>query len=90
MFHLYRRLLGLRRRTDALRYGTQEPVHLHDDVVAWRRWAGDEVILVAINFASSERNVALDGVILEASSSRSGHLDGRLLPFEAVVVDVTR
>lgn len=93
MLHLYRRLLGLRRSSTALRSGEFELLDPgHDDVIAYRRTAADgEALDVAVNFADEPREVNLGGDELVVSSihdrDRPGtDFDRRLGPGEAVVV----
>ncbi|MEO5938993.1 MAG: alpha-amylase family glycosyl hydrolase [Sphingomonas sp.] len=52
MLALYRLLLTLRRRHDALSRGAFELLSRDDDVLAFTRVAGDERLLVALNLAS--------------------------------------
>ena len=50
---LYRRLIWLRRRSDALRFGAYTPVDgLPPDVYAYARAHGDDRLLIVLNFSS--------------------------------------
>lgn len=56
----YRRLIGLRRSSQALRTGTLRLASLGTpDVLAWHREAPGEHLLVVVNFAESARDVTL-------------------------------
>jgi len=56
----YRRLLAARRARPVLRVGTLETVDAGDsDVVAWIRRLGNDLALVAVNFATDDRRVTL-------------------------------
>jgi alpha-glucosidase len=93
----YRRLIDLRRRSEALRAGTLRVVENGTrDVLSWSREAPDERILVVVNFADAPRETRvangegtayrpLVGSHLDpASPTPSGDLS--LRPLEAVVL----
>ena len=61
ILHLYRRLLGVRHDSPALRLGEFTWVETHGNVLAWRRRCGDDERVVAVNFADHEVEVALTG-----------------------------
>jgi len=56
---LARRLLALRRRCPALRYGGYRSVDLGDDVLAYERRCDGQAALAIVNFAAAERRVPL-------------------------------
>jgi alpha-glucosidase len=59
---VYRRVMAARRASEALRAGTLELVDTGTpDVLAWRREADDERLLVIVNFAADERTTAVAG-----------------------------
>jgi alpha-glucosidase len=58
---LYRRLIQLRRNEPALRAGSYEPVDGSGDILAYRRSLDGRRILVALNFADADGEVALPG-----------------------------
>jgi alpha-glucosidase len=70
MLTLYRRLLELRRATTALSDGAYATLRAGDGVLAYRREAPDEQVLVALNLTAEPRSTALSGVI-----RLSTHLD---------------
>ena len=86
MLALYRRLLALRRSSDVLRVGSQASVDVGGDVVAWARRAGDDELIIAINFGEAAAAVDLPGHVVEGSARRDVAFDGRLAPDEAVIV----
>jgi glycosidase len=51
MLTLYRRLLGLRARSGAIRVGTYTPLFTDKRVLSYVRRAGQEGVFVALNFA---------------------------------------
>jgi hypothetical protein len=59
---LYRRLIGLRAATPALRRGGQRMLDAGPDVLAYRREAAGETWLVALNFASRTRRPDLSAL----------------------------
>jgi alpha-glucosidase len=59
LFSLYRRLLKLRRGSDALRSGTYRSLRAPRGVYVYERAAERERLLVALNFTSSTRRVLL-------------------------------
>jgi alpha-glucosidase len=59
---LYRRLIALRRESPALHSGFQRRLEGGADVLAYERTAAGERLLVAINFASGARPLAVDGL----------------------------
>jgi alpha-glucosidase len=82
LFSLYRRLIWLRRSSDALRWGRYVPVSAPRDVYQFAREAARERIVVGINFSSSPRRIALPDatVLLSTVSGRDGlrHRAGEL------------
>jgi alpha-glucosidase len=89
ILHLYRRLLGVRRTSPALRLGDYEPLPAPDGALAWLRTRDGDRRAVAVNFAS-ERDVPIDGDwTVEVSSDGEGEgspYRGRLGPDQAVVL----
>jgi alpha-glucosidase len=61
MLDFYRRLLGERRKAPSLQRGSFEWLAAPDDVLAWRRAAGDDVRVVVVNFADRVARVELPG-----------------------------
>src|SRR4029077_15280565 len=55
ILHLYRRLLATRRASPALRQGAIALLESADDVLAFRRVAGDDVRAVVVNFTDEPR-----------------------------------
>jgi alpha-glucosidase len=89
VLHLYRRLLALRRSVSALHAGTLRQLAVPDGVVGYERRAGDERIVVLINFAPTAARVEGTGgtLLLGSRTPDAGRpFDGTLAPDEAVVV----
>jgi alpha-glucosidase len=92
----YRRLIALRRESDALRTGTLRLIETPTpDVLAWRREVADERLVVVVNFANAPRetDLAAEGDVLRPlvgshldppAPSDAGSL--ALRPLEAVVL----
>jgi alpha-glucosidase len=94
--NLYRRLLGLRRHSDALRFGDYRRHPASDEhCLAYERIAVDERKLVALNLTSQPRRLSLgeNGMIdLSTDSGRSGESVSDVItvgPDEGVVIAVT-
>lgn len=89
MLHLYRRLLGERRASAALRVGDFEWLPAPDGVLAWRRRAGDERRVVAVNFTDAPARLEPPaGAEVRVSTHRDAEglpWSGALRPDEALV-----
>jgi alpha-glucosidase len=59
MLSLYRSLIAVRRKTPALLHGDYRPLRAPPDVFAYERATGEERMVVAINFGTRRRRVAL-------------------------------
>lgn len=84
---LYRSLIWFRKRSPALRWGGFLPVDTGDEVFAYQRAAGDEQLLVALNF--SDRSIAVEvdtvaatGVVELSTDPRRALAPISLHPFE--------
>jgi len=96
----YRRLLALRRSSEALRAGTLRQMEtLATDVRAWTREVPGERVLVVVNFADADATVQLDDGASAWRALGGSHVDpavpsneGRLSlrPLEAVVLQADR
>ena len=90
MLDLYRHLLALRRRHDALALGSIELLPAADEVLQYERRHEDEGLLVALNLGTQPRPVRLPddstaGAVL-ISTHETRDFDGRLLPDEGLVL----
>jgi len=57
---LYRRLLAYRKATPALQWGSYQAVDgVPDDCYVYRRRAGDQRVLVALNFSGRDQRIAV-------------------------------
>ena len=93
MLHLYRQLLAVRHGSPALRRGAITLLDAPGGLLAYERRAGDDAVLVAVNFSADTRTVDLGGGDVLVSSGAEGALGRRGAPFagelgpeEAVVV----
>jgi alpha-glucosidase len=86
--HLYRRLLGARRGSPALRLGSYEPLEAPEGILAFRRAAGDDVRTVLINFTDAPVEVPVAGTVEVATTGahEGAAFAGRLDAGEAVVL----
>jgi glycosidase len=63
VFATYRRLLAFRRTAPALQRGGMRRLDSGDpDVLAWTRGAGEEALLVVVNFVGEPRRIRLDAL----------------------------
>ncbi len=97
MLNTYRRLIALRRESEALRSGALHLASLGaPDVLGWHREAPGEQMLIVVNFADAERDVTLPnrdgqsfravcGSHVEPSTPNAVH-QLTLRPLEAVVL----
>ena len=91
---LYRRLLALRRKYEALCIGRYETLTCSDDVFGYARRSGQEKLIVLLNFSQGQRSVLLERsgharVLLSSARARSGERTAAELtldPNEAVIV----
>ncbi|MET0135613.1 MAG: alpha-amylase family glycosyl hydrolase [Kibdelosporangium sp.] len=91
ILHLYRRLLGERRRSTALGVGDWTELPSPPEVLAFLRRAGDDQRIVAINFAGSPRQFDVDDdwrVLVASDGDGAGEqFSGRLLAEQAVLLE---
>jgi len=93
MLALYRCLIALRRQTPALRGGTYRNVPLGENILGYERYAGNQRLLIALNFDGEEKLVRLPSwagsdVLLSTQSVRPTSVSTPfvLQPIEGVVV----
>jgi alpha-glucosidase len=90
---LYKRLLMLRRKYEALRLGRYETLTCRDDVFGFARSLGQEKLIALLNFSQERRTVSLESdratVLLSTGRDRSGERivsELTLDPNEAVIM----
>jgi alpha-glucosidase len=97
IYHLYRRLIALRRSRSALLRGRYRPIRADGDLLVFFREQGPERLLVALNFGAGA-GVAKFPDELAGTLLLSSHLDRqgedvrggiKLRPDEGVVIEVT-
>ncbi len=89
VLNLYRRLLAVRKSSEALTVGDYHEVEsANDDVLMYERVAGEERVIVGVSFADSSVAVAVTGEVLVSTDLRDGHADGSwtIEPHGAVVI----
>ncbi|MCA9960290.1 MAG: DUF3459 domain-containing protein, partial [Anaerolineales bacterium] len=92
--NLYRRLLWLRRQSEALSVGSYRPLSVHPNCFVYVRQSGTEQRLIALNFSNKAQTVSIPGqqvtrVILSTHLDREEQVDVtslHLRPFEGVVL----
>jgi glycosidase len=92
--NLYRRLLELRRKTAALKFGTYSPIsHAPTECFVFERTYGTERALIAVNFSAAVKSVDLPGRTGQIAVSTERVTEGNevkgtlvLRPHEAVVL----
>lgn len=84
ILHLYRRLLDARRASVALRLGDLELLDTPPGTLAWRRTAGPDERLTALNMGDDEVDLQLTGTVEVASD---GHGEGE--PFQGTLAPDT-
>jgi alpha-glucosidase len=93
VYSLYRELLALRRRHDALRIGSMDVSPLVGQVMRYDRTSGDDRLTVLVNFSDQlapwPKDLAEAEVLLSTSTLRES-AGTNLGPDEAVVVRPTR
>jgi alpha-glucosidase len=91
ILQLYRRLISERRSSPALRAGDWTELPSPPEVLAYERRAGDDVRIVAINFADHPQQFEVDGLWrVSTASDHDGEgepFTGRFGPEQAVVLE---
>ena len=82
----YKDLSALRRQREALRRGDFLWLEATHKVFVYRRRLGTESVTVALNFSSRPARVGSRGTLLRSNYRREG-FDGRLSPWEAVILE---
>ena len=85
VLNYYRRLIKLRAGNETLRYGTFVPLYASRRVIAYRREYHGEAITVVLNFSKRKARVPYRGGVV-ASNCGSLNFDGRLKPYEAIIL----
>ena len=95
ILNLYRRLLAYRKATPALQWGSYQAVDgMPDDCYVYLRQAGDQRILVALNFSDHDQRIVVAGqgkVVISTALDREGtiHLANFVLRGnEGIVVEL--
>jgi len=89
IYGLYQRLIQTRRRCEALRRGSYQPIVANGDVLLYVRALGSERILMALNFGSEPAkagagaNVLAGKILVSTSGKHEGETIGRSIRLEA-------
>lgn len=87
VFHLYRRLLDLRRQEAALHVGTYGTLSVGDTVYCYERRHGDRRLAIALNFSEEPQPLPVEGEPLISTASYIGEVPSEiLLPAEGRVI----
>ncbi len=94
ILHLYRRVVGFRRSSQALRVGDMVVLDAPPGVVAWERTTDDERVVIVINMSDTSTSFELSGAWTVAIDSSTGAAEdsqpyGGAVPAQAGVVLVT-
>jgi alpha-glucosidase len=99
ILHLYRRILALRRKSDALSLGGYEAIELGPGLLAYRRSRGAEAMVVIINFGAQPLGVAWESVsafthlvvaLASDGSGEGGAFRGLVGAYQALVLEESR
>lgn len=83
---MYKKMIALRAESELLQGGTFEAVEVSRDFFAYRRKLGDRSLLVLLNFARKNRDASFAGATLVLSNYDRKVYDGKLQPYEAVIL----
>lgn len=86
IWNWYKNLAKLRREREVLRRGDFLWLEATHRVFVYRRRWGAESVTVALNFSDRPARVGSRGTLLRSNYHRDG-FDGRLLPWEAVILE---
>ena len=81
----YKDLGRLRRDSEVLRRGQFVPLEAGTQVFAYQRVLGGEKLTVVLNFSDQPASVSHRGQVLRSNWNKA-HFDGRLSPWEAVIL----
>nr|MDE7243904.1 DUF3459 domain-containing protein [Oscillospiraceae bacterium] len=84
----YKDLCDLRQSSAILRRGEFMPLEATDQVFAYRRELHGQELTVALNFSDSPARTGCRGTLVR-SNCRRQNFDGKLQPWEAVILDST-
>ena len=83
---MYKKMIALRAESELLQGGTFEAVEVSRDFFAYRRKLGERSLLVLLNFAKKNRDASFAGATLVLSNYDRKVYDGKLQPYEAVIL----
>lgn len=75
---LYKRLILFRKHSEALRYGSYNPIEIHEDVLCYERKVGDNIVVVAVNF--SDQDLTIEHESLYGTFALSSYADTTVGP----------
>lgn len=85
LLNYYKQLIPLRRGSETLLSGSFEPLHISDEVFAYRRVGTGEAYTVALNFSDKPQRVPYVGELVLSNYGYSRY-DGLLQPCESVIL----
>ncbi len=88
IWNWYRDLCALRKSSDILRRGDFFPLEATEQVFAYRRDLYGQELTIALNFSDSPARTACRGKLVKSNCKRQ-QFDGKLQPWEAVILDST-
>ncbi|MGY6709803.1 MAG: alpha-amylase family glycosyl hydrolase [Rhizobiaceae bacterium] len=89
MLSLYRRLLDLRRREDALSLGDYRTLHVDESVFCYERSHGGRRFAIALNFSQRKRSLPVAGKpLLSTLDEKTGLSAANLAPDEGRILEL--
>ena len=85
LLNYYKQLIPLRRGSETLLSGSFEPLHISDEVFAYRRGGAGEAYTVVLNFSDKPQRVPYVGELVLSNYGYSRY-DGLLQPCESVIL----
>ena len=86
IWSMYKTMIALRAGSETLKAGDFEALQISRDLFVYRRRFERENLVVLLNFSTQEKSTAYEGAALVVSNYDREAYDGRLKPYEAVVL----
>lgn len=83
---MYKTMIALRDASQVLKAGSFEALQVSKDVFAYRRRLAGESLVILLNFSTQEKEMTQAGAPLVLSNYDRQVYDGRLRPYEAVIL----
>ncbi|HHT90938.1 MAG: alpha-glucosidase [Bacillota bacterium] len=83
---MYKKMIALRQTNDILKAGSFETLKISKDLFIYRRSLDGASLVILLNFSLTEKRAPWEGAVLLLSNYERQGYDGRLRPYEAVIV----